>query len=92
MVRQWYRATAAWMQSTEDHDLLHLDRARQLFPADPDILFLSGCQRETFAGAPIQTAARSAVLPPGVTMGVESEQAELRQAEPLFRQVLGDHA
>ena len=55
MVRQWYRATAAWMQLREDHDKLHLDRARAIFPADPDILFLSACQRETYAGAPIQT-------------------------------------
>ena len=59
MVRQWYRATAAWMQLREDHDKLHLDRARAIFPSDPDILFLSACQRETYAGAPIQTAVRS---------------------------------
>ena len=48
MVRQWYRATAAWMQLSEDHDRLHLDPAR-LFPSDPDILFLSACQREAEA-------------------------------------------
>jgi tetratricopeptide (TPR) repeat protein len=88
MVRQWYRATAAWMQLREDHDRLHLDRARDLFPSDPDILFLSGCQRETFAGPPIQTAVRSAVLPTGVTMDVGSDRSELRQAETLFRRTL----
>ena len=32
MVRQWYRATAAWMQLREDHDKLHLDRARAHLP------------------------------------------------------------
>jgi hypothetical protein len=88
MVRQWYRATAAWMQLREDHDKLHLDRALSLFPADPDILFLSACLRETFAGVPIQTAVRSAVLPTGVTMDVQSARMELREAEMLFHRLL----
>jgi tetratricopeptide (TPR) repeat protein len=88
MVRQWYRATAAWMQLREDHDKLHLDRARAIFPNDPDILFLSACQHETYAGVPIQTAVRSAILPTGVTMDVGSERVELREAEGLFRRVL----
>ena len=88
MVRQWYRATAAWMQLREDHDKLHLDRARTLFPSDPDILFLSACQRETYAGAAIQTAVRSAVLPTGVVLDVGSERTELREAEALFRSAL----
>ena len=88
MVRQWYRATAAWMQLREDHDKVHLDRARAIFPTDPDILFLSACQRETYAGVPIQTAVRSAILPTGVTLDVGSERVELREAEGLFRRVL----
>jgi tetratricopeptide (TPR) repeat protein len=88
MVRRWYRATASWMQWREDHDKAHLNRARQLFPSDPDILFLSATQRETYAGAPIQTAVRSAVLPTGVTMDVGSAGTELREAEFLFRETL----
>jgi hypothetical protein len=88
MVRQWYRATAAWMQLREDHDKLHLDRARAIFPSDPDILFLSACQHEAYAGVPIQTAVRSAILPTGVTLDVGSERVELREAEGLFRRVL----
>ncbi|HEX3646134.1 MAG TPA: hypothetical protein VHT95_11030 [Vicinamibacterales bacterium] len=95
MVRKWYRATAAWMQLREDHDRLHLDRARAIFPADPDILFLSACQHETYAGVPIQTAVRSAILPTGVTLDVGSERTELREAEGLFRRLLeirSDHA
>jgi tetratricopeptide (TPR) repeat protein len=88
MVRLWYRATASWMQLREDHDKLHLDRARQLFPSDPDILFLSGCQRETYAGAPIQTAVRSAVLPTGVVIDIGSDRTELREAEAFFRRAL----
>jgi len=88
MVRQWYRATSAWMQFREDHNELHLERARRLFPEDPEILFLSACQRETFGGAPIQTALRSAVLPTGVTMGVNSDQWEWREAERFFSHAL----
>jgi tetratricopeptide (TPR) repeat protein len=95
MVHQWYRATAAWMELREDHDRLHLARARELFPADPDILFLSGCQRETYAAPQIQAVVRSAVLPFGVTFDVLSDRGELRQAETLFRRTLEikpDHA
>ena len=88
MVRQWYRATAAWMQLHEDHDKSHLDRARELFPADPDLLFLSACQRETYAGSPIQNAVRSAIVPTGVRVDVESERTELRDAETMFRRTL----
>jgi hypothetical protein len=88
MVRQWYRATASWMQLREDHDKVHLDRARTIFPNDPDILFLSASQHETYGGVPIQAAVRSAVLPTGVTMDVGVERVELREAEGLYRRVL----
>jgi hypothetical protein len=88
MVRQWYVATAAWMQLKEDHDKLHLNRARELFPSDPDVFFLSACQRETYAGPPIQAAVKSATLPTGVTLDVTSDRIELREAEGLFRRTL----
>jgi tetratricopeptide (TPR) repeat protein len=88
MVRAWYRATAAWMQYRQDDDTFHLDHARKLFPNDPHLLFLSGCQRETDAGPAVQSAARSIVLPAGFTMGVASERGELRQAEAFFRRAL----
>jgi tetratricopeptide (TPR) repeat protein len=88
MVRDWYRATAAWMQLKEDHDKSHLDRARDLFPSDPDIFFLSACQRETFAGPPIQAAVKSATLPTGVTLDVFSDHLELSEAAALFRRTL----
>jgi tetratricopeptide (TPR) repeat protein len=76
------------MQLREDHDKVHLNRARELFPSDPDILFLSATQRETYAGAAIQAAVKSAVLPTGMVMDVGSDRAELREAEFLFRQAL----
>lgn len=88
MVRDWYRATAAWMQSRKDYDTVHLDRARQIFPTDPVILFLSGSLAETYAAPHIQSAVRSAVLPPEVTFGFGSERTELRQAEAFFRRAL----
>ena len=89
MVRQWYRATAAWMQLRGgSRQAAPRSRARSSFPSDPDILFLSACQRETYAGAPIQAAVRSAVLPTGVTLDVGSDRVELREAEALFRRAL----
>jgi tetratricopeptide (TPR) repeat protein len=90
--RRWYAATAAWMQDREQHDTRHLRHARELFPDDPDILFLSGCQQETYAGAEIQAALRSAVLPQGFTIDVASEGAALRDAETYFRRALARKA
>jgi len=88
MVRLWYRATAAWMQAREQHDTEHLVRAREIFPHDPDILFLSACQHEAYASASIQSVAATAYLPRGITSAVGSERSELHQAERFFRQAL----
>jgi tetratricopeptide (TPR) repeat protein len=88
MVRQWYRATVSWMQKHEDHEVDHVDRARDLFPADPDILFLNACVHETWAMPRIQSAVRSAVLPTGFSFGLGSEKSELRQAEGSFKRAL----
>ncbi|HMD34844.1 MAG TPA: hypothetical protein VKH42_07745 [Vicinamibacterales bacterium] len=87
-VRDWYRATAAWMQNVESHDTQHLDRARDLFPNDPDILFLSGSQREMFAAPRIQGAVQSAALPPNLTLDVASDQKETRRAEEYHRRAI----
>jgi tetratricopeptide (TPR) repeat protein len=88
MVRRWYRATAMWMQDSGDHDTKHLDRAREIFPEDPDILFLSGAQHETYASAQVQSVREGAVLPAGVTLLIGPEARELRQAETYFRRSL----
>lgn len=95
MVRRWYRATSAWMQLNEDHDTLHLTRGREIFPTDPEILFLSGCQRETYASPGIQNAIRTAVVPIGYSIDLGSAHAELRRAETFFRGAIArapDHA
>jgi tetratricopeptide (TPR) repeat protein len=88
MVRDWYRATAAWMQDRQDYDTNHLERARGVFPADPIILFLSGSLAETYAAPHIQSAIRSAVAPAGTIFAVGSDRAELRQAEGFYRRAL----
>ncbi|HEY1909601.1 MAG TPA: tetratricopeptide repeat protein [Vicinamibacterales bacterium] len=88
MVRDWYRATAAWMQLRGSHDTHHLDHARELLRNDPDILFLSGTQHETLADATIQAAMRSAVVPNGVSFNMGSERDELRQADGFFKRAL----
>jgi tetratricopeptide (TPR) repeat protein len=89
MVRLWYRATAAYLESRVQLDLVPLfDRARQLFPDDADLLFYGGCLHETFAAPRIQVAVQTAVLPPGMWPDVVSEHAELRQAETFFKRAL----
>jgi hypothetical protein len=88
MVRLWYRATIAYLQSREQLDVLHIDHARQLFPDDADILFQAGCLHETFAAPRVQGAIQSASLPPGMVFDVSSEHGELRQAETFFRRAL----
>jgi tetratricopeptide (TPR) repeat protein len=89
MILLWYQATAAWMQANSYHESSdHLIEALRLFPHDPILLFLGGCEHESFARPAIQTALRSADLPPGYQLDVQSEAAEIRQAEALFRRAL----
>ena len=88
MVNLWYRATAAWMQNREQYNHEHLDHARDMFPNDADIAFLSGCQREIYAGPAFQSVARSIVLPSGVSLDIGSEARDLKEAEAFFRRAL----
>jgi tetratricopeptide (TPR) repeat protein len=87
-VRDWYRATAAWMQDRESHDTAHFDRAHALFPRDADILFLNGCEREAYAAPRIHAAVGAAVVPVGFNFDIGSDRAELRRAEEYFRRAL----
>jgi hypothetical protein len=85
LVRAWYQATTSWMQSREQYDPYHLEEGRRLFPDDPTLLFLSGCQHEAYAvpfvQGGIQGFSRS-IQPPG------SPASERRQAESFFRRAL----
>jgi hypothetical protein len=91
MVRDWYRATTAWMQHVESHHTDHIDRGRELFPADPDILFLSGTLHEVYATPEIQAASRGVTMPTGFSMDIGSARGELRQAENFLRRAV-EHA
>jgi tetratricopeptide (TPR) repeat protein len=89
MVLLWYQATGTWMQANGYHENTdHLTEGLRLFPRDPTLLFLSGCEHETFARPAIQAAVRSADLPPGFELAVQSDGAEMRQAEALFRRAV----
>ena len=86
MIRLWYRATTAWMHGRSQLHPAHLERALQLFPADADLLFFNGCQRETMATPELQRVSRT--LPREMNGTVDSERSELRQAETFFRRAL----
>ena len=88
MVLQWYRATAAWMQSRESYETLKLDRAREIFPDDPDIAFLNGTLHETYAAPRTQNAVHSVSLPTGTIFDIESDHGELRRAEAALRRAV----
>ncbi|HKB11940.1 MAG TPA: hypothetical protein VKD69_14865 [Vicinamibacterales bacterium] len=91
MVRDWYRATAAWMQHVESHETSHIDRGRDLFPNDPDLNFLSGTLHEIYAMPGIQSASRALNMPTGFSMDIGSGRSELRMAEGFLRRAL-EHA
>jgi tetratricopeptide (TPR) repeat protein len=85
MVRRWYVATSAWLQHDGHYDNTHVAHGRDIFPDDPDLVMLTGALHESYASPAIQTAVRSAVLPTGIKLGVESERTELRDAERFLR-------
>jgi len=88
MVRDWYVATAQWMQFNVHYDSNHLSHARQLFPDDRDLLFLSGTLHAIYATPRMQAAVKSVALPPGYTMDAKSDGEELRQARTLLRRAV----
>ena len=64
--------------------------ALRLFPKDATLLFLGGAEHESFARPAIQAAARSVDLPPGYQLAVQTEEAEFRDAEAMFRRALAE--
>ena len=89
MVRDWYRATAAWLLLNHRYIVGHLEHALTLFPDDSAILFLAGSQHEAYATSKMQNVVRSVDLPPGTTNPLSSDRGELREAESLFRRSIG---
>ncbi|MGC4080625.1 MAG: hypothetical protein QM736_00530 [Vicinamibacterales bacterium] len=86
MVRAWYQATTLWMQSTEQHDLQHLENGLALFPDDATLTFLSGCEHETYSAASIQAAINPSNR---ATNAVRSAKNELKRAAADLRRSLG---
>jgi tetratricopeptide (TPR) repeat protein len=85
MVRRWYVATSTWLQHDGHYDNTHVAHGREMFPDDPDLLMLTGALHESYASPAIQTAVRSAVLPTGIKLNVESERTEIKDAERFLR-------
>ena len=79
-VRDWYRATVAFGQSFESFDSAQLEHGLRLFPDDPQLLLLAGCEREAFASSLFQVFARSMISKflrvPFGSAGGELEAAE----------------
>ena len=90
-VHIWYVETSADLlrmrQSAAAAE--HLARARQLFPADPAILFGSGVLHELFASTALQAAAESVTDSQRESAAIDSERSELAKAERFFRGSLG---
>ena len=88
IVRLWYLAANAFMQAAEQLDPWHVERSVQLFPRDDEILFFAACAREMFSGPQIQNVLQSTTLGRDLFNLIGTEEAELRNAERLFRQSL----
>jgi tetratricopeptide (TPR) repeat protein len=85
-VRQWYQAVAALFAiehlMAESH--VHLARALQLFPADPEIVAANGRLHETYASPQIQHLLETGAQAGGHPVLIGSLRSNLRQAEMFF--------
>ena len=89
-VRVWYEETSADLLRMRQFAAAyeHYARARQIFPADPDILFASGVLHERFASANLQAAAESVVDSNRTSAAVNTSRSELTRAERFLRDSL----
>jgi tetratricopeptide (TPR) repeat protein len=90
MVRAWYIATAAAVEDREEHDTDHLNRALELFPDDPTILFFNGCLHEGYASDRLQTAIKSMKLPTGMSIDIGSAHTELALAQGFLKKAVAE--
>lgn len=89
-VREWYRATAAYLHY---HYFLgdldpHLDEAIRLFPDDAYVHLQRGALHETYASARVQSTRASTVVPRGRRSVVRARRDHLEQANRDFRRAL----
>ena len=89
-VRAWYRRTSGDLLRLRSHAeaVPHLARARQLFPADTQVLFYSGFLHERFASSLLQAGAESLLEANREGAAVASRRSELTRAERYFRGAL----
>ena len=89
-VRAWYEETSADLLRMRQFAAAfeHYARARQIFPADPDILFVSGVLHELFASANLQAAAESVLDSNRASAAVSTVRSELARAERFLRDSL----
>jgi hypothetical protein len=88
IVHRWYLAGCAYMLRTRFIEVSHFIRALELFPDDPDVLFLAASAHESFAGVRTQSVMRSLKAPRDVIFDVKDEGTELRLAEQLYKRAL----
>jgi tetratricopeptide (TPR) repeat protein len=83
MVRLWYIATTAHMQSRRlfAYARQNLENALKIFPSDDRILFYAGVLHETWA-MPFN---QNTLLPMGMQMAFGSKESELRKARHFFQ-------
>ena len=85
----WYRTGAAVMmaQGNLAEALPHLQHGLSLFPADPRLLFASGCLYEVLASPRIQRIVQR-VQAAGGQVAVEDEEGNLERAERFYRRAM----
>jgi tetratricopeptide (TPR) repeat protein len=85
-VRQWYRAVATFFENERllSEARVHLERARQLFSADPEILAASGRLYETYAAPRIQNFLEAGGRVDNLPAAIGSSRSNLRLAETYF--------
>jgi tetratricopeptide (TPR) repeat protein len=89
-VRSWYQETSADLLRLRQFAAAvdHYARARQIFPADPAILFDSAVLHERFASTALQAAAESVTESHRTSAAVSTARSELARAERFFRESL----
>jgi tetratricopeptide (TPR) repeat protein len=88
--RAWYIAAGAYFDhwrhiSAADR---HYTRARQVFPADAELLFRGACALETLASPETRAAIESVIVPRNARFEMQSTGSAARHAEDLFRAAL----
>ena len=86
-VRRWYRTMIAFQLAQQHYNVKDVARGLELFPNDPEMLFLGGVLHETLAAPAVQEPFRkSDDVRRSVEMG--TARSELNTAEGLLRKAV----